>query len=183
MQLFSHAVRRSALWEDDRPWAPVQPSGIGGAGAKSRLVRADAIDFGGGIKFPRPLLMLQDVDARRGGTADGIIGLGVLRQLNLSTDTRRDVLWVQRNALPPPPRRYALSGIWIEERKGALLVDQVGRGSPAEAAGVQVGDVVLGEQFRPLISKLGGPPGREVTIRIRRGPDERQATMRLDPYL
>lgn len=182
VMLFPQAVRRTTLWEDGRPWSPVRPHGIGGAGPKARLVRADALEMGG-ITIPRPLLTINDADARRQSLADGIIGIGVLQQLNLSTDTKRDVLWARRNALPPPRRRYALSGIWIEQRDGALVVDQVGKGSPAEAAGVQVGDVVLDETFRPLLAKLAGPPGRQVRLKLRRGGGEQEVALRLDPYL
>ena len=182
VQLFPQAVRKTSLWDNDRPWAPVRPRGVGGEGHKSRLIRADGLEIGG-IQLPRPLLMLNDADKKRDGMADGIIGLGVLRQLNLSTDTRRGSLWVQKNAVPPPPRHYALSGIWIEAKGTQLLVDQVGHGSPAQAAGVAVGDEVLGETFRPLIAKLAGPPGREVKLRLRRDGAEREVALRLDPYL
>src|SRR3954470_6568126 len=46
LALWAGATRRSGLWRDDRPFAPGRRRGFGGAGARTRLVRAGALRLG-----------------------------------------------------------------------------------------------------------------------------------------
>ncbi len=115
--LGSTATRRSRLWNDSTPFSPFRLSGIGGDGGRARLVRASSVTLGG-ISFERPLISLTDPAESRVIPSDGVIGLRLLQQLNLSTDLRRRRLWARRNARPEPPERYGMSGLWLGERGG-----------------------------------------------------------------
>lgn len=177
--------RRSAraldLWNDTRPYAPVRPSGIGGQDNLGRLVRGDMVEFGG-ARFERPLIMVRDGMTRDG--VDGIIGLSVLRQFNLSTEVKARALWVQRHASPEPLRdRYGLSGLWLNGDAGRVVIVDVGTGSPAAAAGLKIGDRVTGEAFPAVLRKLSGPPGTEIGLQIDRGGTASTVRIALKPYL
>lgn len=177
--------RRSArdldLWNDTRPYAPVRPSGIGGQDNLARLVRSDVVEFGG-VRFERPLVMVRDGTTRDG--VDGIIGLSVLRQFNLSTEVKARALWVQRHASPEPLRdRYGLSGLWLSSERDRVTIADVGTGSPAAKAGLKIGDRITGAPFPALLRMLSGPPGTEISLQIDRGGTPATVRVALAPYL
>jgi serine protease Do len=179
-RLYGPASRKSGLWDDTKPWVPLASRGD----HESRLVRAGSLQIGD-TRFDAPLVVVESGPAGRYEIADGYIGLTLLRRLNLSSDVKTGVMWVQPNRLPPVPDRYAMSGIWIDRKGNGIVVGQVGRGSPAEQAGVRVGDEILGEQFGALIGKLDGRQGgaAPVPLSLRRGGEVLQVTVRPAPYL
>lgn len=66
------------------------------------------------------------------------------------------------------------------EPKSVVLIGHVRRGSPAEAAGVDEGDVVVRINGRPAIEsfrELGLREGETVQLRLRRGDDERDVSI------
>jgi hypothetical protein len=78
-----------------------------------------------------------------------------------------------------------LLGIEIEEREGKIVVTRALPGTPAEAAGLQPGDV-LEEVHRSTVEKLestheaiaGVRPGEEVTLKLKRGDESIEATLK-----
>ena len=179
--LFGNATRRSGLWNDSRPFVPIQPSGIGGLAARGRLVRASRVSLGP-IAFERPLVSLsQDVLGQ--SLADGIIGLELLERLTLSTDIAKGRLWARRNARAPRPERYGLSGLWMDERNGKVVVAVVSPASPASEAGLAVGDEILGGPLSAQIARLAGRPGKAVELRTRRNNQERTAKLVLREFI
>jgi serine protease Do len=182
VRLYPEAVRRSGLWDDpERPYAPVRRGGIGGAGPVDRLVRARMLNLGG-IAFDAPLVLL-DGGARGQRVADGVIGFEILRQLNIATDVRRRRLLVERNHQLPPPPVYPLAGIWIDQKGDALVAADVGRGSPAAAAGIAPGDRIVGQTLASVVHQLGGPPGSSVPLTIEHDGARRNVTLMLRRYL
>jgi hypothetical protein len=94
---------------------------------------------------------------------------------------------------PPPPGgpRPELSqfegvGMTLDARAGPVTVSLVSEGSPAERAGVLVGDVVLavdgvpvaGQDLNAIVNRIRGPAGSPVTIHFRRGAQEFDLTLR-----
>jgi serine protease Do len=179
--LFGAAARSSGLWNDRRPFVPVQARGIGGLADRGRLVRAGQVTIGP-IAFERPLVELS-AEAHPASFGEGIIGLSLLELLTLSTDVRGNRLWAKRNRRAPRPERYGMSGLWLEEKNGKVLVAVVSPGSPAAASGLAVGDEVLGGPLRALIPELSGPPGSEVALDTRRGSQARTVKLVLRPYI
>ena len=175
-------ARRLGLWNDTRPFAPQATSGIGGSGGIGRIVRADIAVFAG-QRFDRPLVLLRGPsDGARGH--DGIIGLSMLRGFNLSTEVRTRSLWLQRHSDPAPlPDRYGMSGLWLEDKDGEIRVAVVGTGSPASAAGIQVGDRIAGLDFRSAISSITGVPGKNVALSVLRNGQTRSVRFALTPFL
>ena len=137
--LWGNAVGRSGLWNESIPFAPMQRRGIGGAGARGRLVRAQKVRFGS-IEFDRPILSLSRPQIGP-SEIDGVLGIRLLQQMNIATDIRTRRVWAMRNAQPAPGRR-----LWPERplARGAAAaswsVDVVspsqpsGRGRPAGRA-------------------------------------------------
>lgn len=184
ISLDSRATAKSGFWSDDRPYAPVRSRGIGKGSIPSRLIRLDRLKLGPFV-FERPLLMLREPGNASGSSfdTDGLIGLRTLARLHLSTDVRSRILWAAPNKLALPPNGYGLSGLWVEEDKGGLLVADVGTASPAAVAGLKPGDLILGEAFAPFISRLGGPAGTTLAFDYERNGKRARAEFRLSEYL
>ncbi|SFN71138.1 aspartyl protease family protein [Sphingomonas sp. OK281] len=182
LSLDQPTARALGLWNDTQPYAPVRPRGIGGQAGIARIVRAASFTFGD-AQFDRPLVMLRgngDMRAR----VNGIIGLQVLRQFNLSTDVRARALWVKRHAIADASEeRYGMSGLWIDREGERMTVAAVGTGSPAAAAGITIGDRIVGEPFPTVIRKISGAPGSSVTLSVERGGATSDRTFVLKPFL
>ena len=180
VRLYPEAVRRSSLWGKGS-YAPVRSSGVGGRGAIDRIVRAGALNLGG-IAFDRPLVHL-DGGGRGQRVADGVIGFAVLRQLNIATDVRHGRLLIERNRLKPPPERASTSGLWIDQRGDTLVVADVGRGSPAAAAGIVPGDIIAGHRLGEVVHALGSGAGATVGLTIEHDGTPRRVSIALADYL
>lgn len=183
LHLWSHATRRSGWWDDGRPFAPVRPIGIGGEGARGRLKRLGEVRLGS-IGFRGPLVVLENPAANDRHVGDGLIGLPLVQRMNLSTEVRRNLLWARANAQPPSPDRYGLSGLWVElAREGGLAVVEVSPASPAEDAGLRVGDTIPDYALNVFVGRLSGRPGDVIAFAYRRGEIVRQARLVLRAFL
>ena len=181
--LWPAAARRSGLWNDAVPFAPERGRGIGGRGARGRLVRAGTMRIGD-FAFERPLVFVNDPSSyQRAAFVDGIIGLNFLELLNLSTDVRRGKLWAQPSGRTQRPRRYGLTGIWVEERHNALAIVDLSPRSPAAEAGLQEGDEILDLSLAQFVQRAGGRPGQSFELRYRRGGETRTARLTLREFL
>ena len=183
--LFPEASRRSRLWDDARPFAPVPLKGIAGLeGKPGRLVRARSLTVGP-LTIDAPLVSLYDPSQRMTDRDAGLVGLEVIEQLNLSTDSAAGKLWAQRNARPRRPQRYRLSGLWLDRLAGnRARVGIVGTGSPAAVAGLLTGDVITEvPDFGALLRSLNGPAGASPSLRVERDGVVRMVTLQLKPYL
>lgn len=175
-------TRRSGLWNETMPFAPTRHAGLGGDAGRARLVRAGAVRVGG-IAFERPLLSLSSPGERRMMDSDGLLGIGLLQRMNLSTDVRGRKLWARRNGQPARPERYGLSGLWLGESGGGPVVEEVGTGSPAAAAGLRRGDRITSGTLQQWIARLGGRPGDTVDVPYRRVEETLTARLTLREFL
>ena len=81
---------------------------------------------------------------------------------------------------------YVGIGIQLETRGDDVVVTAPIEGSPAEEAGVESGDVVVGvdgesvrdEEISGIVSKVKGPEGTRVELTVSRGGDERVFDLR-----
>ena len=179
--LYPRAAKRTRLWNDPSvPYAPVRINTVGGEGAVTRIVRARDVTIGP-VRFDAPLIRLQSSTPRF--EADGLIGLQLLRQLDLAVDTRHRHLMVKSNRRPVPRDRAPMSGLWIDRRGDRLLVADVGRGSPAEKSGILPGDQVVDAIPQRLFDSLQGPEGANVEMTTLRRGHRRQVTIMLSDYL
>jgi hypothetical protein len=182
LHLWPRAVRRSGLWDNGRPFAPVRPGGIGGEGARGRLMRIGEVRLGS-LAFPRALVVADNPRTADTHEGDGLIGLPLLQRMNLSTDLRRNRLWARANAAPPPPERYGLSGMWVDEAGGRVTIVEVSPASPAAEAGLRIGDTIPGVTLGAFVNGLSGRPGDSVEIAYRRAGETRRTRLTLRAFL
>jgi hypothetical protein len=182
ISLWASASRRSGLWNEGAPYVPIRRGGIGGEGAMGRIVRGREAKLGG-IGFDRPLILLTDPDSSNQQEGDGLLGLHLIQQMNLSTDVGAHKLWAKRNARPAPPERYGLSGLWVEEREGRLVIVALSPQSPAAEAGLRIGDEIPGVALKDWVRRLAGRPGETVDIDYRRSGEAGKTRLTLREYI
>lgn len=181
VSLESRASAKSGLWNDARPYVPVQSRGIGKGLVPGRIVRVDRMKIGPFV-CGSPLVRLDKPGSISLREGDGIIGLGALRLLNLTTQVSSHTLWAAPSGLPRRPERYAMSGLWLDGEGTNVTIADIGTGSPAAGAGLKVGDKVIGE-FGTLIRAITGPAGTKVPLTIERGGKRQDVVLTLAPYL
>lgn len=137
----------------------------------------------GSLHFPNMLAVVDNPDTAGTHRSDGLIGLPLLQRMNLSTDLRRARLWARANALPPPPERYGLSGMWVDRARDGVAVVEVSPASPAAEAGLQVGDLIPDVPLDAFVARLSGRPGDTVAINYRRGSEARTTRLVLRAFL
>ncbi|MFI5371782.1 MAG: PDZ domain-containing protein [Candidatus Eisenbacteria bacterium] len=117
-----------------------------------------------------------------GEPVHGLLGYSFLRHYRVTIDYPRRVLWL--DPLPREtddrPYEYCHVGLQLERRESSVVVTGVLDGSPAERAGIRVGDVLVAlddgtvaeRDLIETIRSLEGPPGSRVTLTLRRGAVE-----------
>lgn len=143
-------------------------------GGRIRRDEMDAALLGGQLG---PLL-----SRATGRTVFGLLGYSFLRHYRVCLDYPHRVLWLEPlvPAWDDRPFEYSHPGIQIERVSGAVSVVAVGRGSPAEEAGIVAGDEmvalngepVAGESVVVLARQLEGEPGSAVELVVRRAGRE-----------
>jgi serine protease Do len=114
----------------------------------------------------------------------GLLGLPVIQTLDMAFDRRRRSFAVRRNGLEPGGSPYGLSGLWLNEERGRVVVSEVGVGSPAAAVGIQAGDVVEGvANLRAALDRLQGEAGQPVELSLVRNGAAVSARFELRAYL
>ncbi len=181
MTLSRERAEAHGLWNDTTPFAPVVQSNILGRSTEpSRLVRAPRLTIGQHT-YENTLISLNAGENIGGET---ILGLPVVRTLDLSIARADNTIWVRRNGLTVNEPTYGLSGLWLDEVAGGVQVSVVGTGSPAAAAGVRPGDQVRGmADFRAALDHVRGSAGDRVTLDLLRGRETFQAAFTLAAYL
>ena len=182
IMLDAAATRRSGLWNESVPFVPQRRRGLGGDAGRARLVRAESARVGG-MLFERPIVAITDPNERTLLNSDGLLGIGLIERMNLSTDISGRRLWAKRNARPARPERYGMSGLWLTARGDGVVVAEVGTGSPAAAAGLVPGDRLIGGTLEQWIDRLGGRPGHSIEIQYVRDGVGRTVTLTLREYL
>jgi predicted aspartyl protease len=145
-----------------------------------RTARALGSASVGGLTLDRPIIASKDISVL--GT-DAIIGLPVLQQLNLATNVERGILYTKVNGRPAAPPRYNMSGLWIDRDGARIVAGAVGRGSPAEQAGIRVGDQLGGRSFGDLIAALNGPAGSSLSLDVIQASKRHTVNLILNDYL
>lgn len=177
------AAKASGLLTPSTPFAPVRTASTNGPGRVSPLIRADVLDLGGGLRFERPLVVLNQTPGIGFPGTDGLIGLGLLRQMNLATEVRAGRVWGKRNGLPSREDTYPRSGIWFDPAPVGVRVRVIGTGSPAAAAGLREGDVLPGIDLQTAVQTLRGPAGNTVPLTVERDARRFSVSLTLADYL
>ena len=181
--LFPRAAARSGLFEG-RPHAPSGVSGFGGRAKRlGRIVRAERLNWGP-LALKRPFVTLMDPAETSLFDFDGLIGLPLISLFDISTQAQPGKIWLARNALKPTADPYGRSGLWFSRKGTDTVVAAVGKRSPAEAAGIVMGDVVVTPAtLAETIKLVEGEAGREVVLSIRRDGAVSERRLMLADYL
>lgn len=150
--------KRLGYWGETRPFAPASSVGIAGPAPRpSRVFRGGALQIGG-MTFDKPLVTVRDAP-RMKQEYDGILGLPIIELMTLSVDTAKGALLARRNARARREERVSRTGLWVDEAPGGAKVSLVGKGGPAEAAGLKPGDRIKGPSFGAILRQLGADSG------------------------
>ena len=174
--LFPKVARKAGIDLDSQSWSPAQVNG-----RDVRIYRSRQPLEIGGLIVDRPLIRVSDEVPNF--IEDGIIGLPIIQRLNLATEVKAGRLWTRPSGRPRAPDAYNASGLWIERRGGGVVAGRVGKGSPAERAGIARGDQLSGYAFGEMIVRLNGRPGGSVALTVSRGGAARAVTLVLEDYL
>lgn len=185
MLIDGKASKRLGWWNSDRPYAPQRARGFGKGSLPTRIYRAEKVLLHK-FAFPTPIVSLAQPGPANGNfpNIDGLVGLEMIRHFHLATDPKDRQLWAAPNGLSfAGTERYPLSGLWLERKGDRILIEDVGTGSPAKAAGLQVGDAIVGAKWEDLLRKMGGGAGETMVLDYERGGKRGRAEYVLKPYL
>jgi hypothetical protein len=122
------------------------------------------------------------------GTKDGNVGRSILRQFNVTFDCMRGALYLEKNANWGKPVIFNRAGILFDPIGHGEKVMTVIPGSPAEASGLLVGDLITEIDGRPPKDDVEEPaflqaPGTVLHLRVERGNDARNIDVSLRDIL
>ncbi len=121
----------------------------------------------------------------------GNIGLGILKQFNLTFDYARGRLILERNHLYGEKDVFNRAGLTLSRKDDHWTIGAVYAGSPAGAANLKTGDTVTSVDGLPaeqvtdddIALKLKGPVGSSMRLQIRGETGERIVTLTLRDLL
>jgi len=171
-------------------WRPalrglLAPTLVGNSPA--RLVRASRVEVEG-VRAPDVDVLIVDSPLAEalgrvaGEPIHGLLGYSFLRRFRIAIDYPHGVLWLDPNPRFRDDRPYEHShaGLQLDREAGTVRVAAVAEPSPAERAGIHVGDEIVSVDSLPAASsnlpELGrlmeGRPGSVLVVTIRRGGHE-----------
>lgn len=167
--------------------------GVGGP-AKELLARAGELKIGG-ITLKQPVTLIAGGKRGAGAAARtaGNIGGDLLRRFTVTLDYGHQVIYLQPNAAFDTADLFDRSGLWLmHEPDGSVSIADVTSGSGGEAAGLKVGDHIVGVdgaqagdlKLSDLRDKLKGTPGTKVTFAVSHdGGDPKDVTVTLSDLI
>ncbi|MBN1553019.1 aspartyl protease family protein [bacterium] len=185
-------VLKHNLQDTYHPQYTVTTSGVGGD-QESILTRAGSLTLGK-YTIEGPLATLnvsEDTGALSMMDSIGTIGNGVLQKFVIFFDYSRNRMILEPNAKFPERMHLNHAGFFLIESNNIKKVYKVFPGSPAAAAGIQSGDIILKinkldaenvstEQIRAM---LNGPVGTELKFKFQRDTEMMTIKLKLAEYL
>ncbi|MBV6491495.1 MAG: PDZ domain-containing protein [Fimbriimonadaceae bacterium] len=131
-----------------------------------------------GVKVPESVWSIIDLPSSS-AEGDGTIGFGFLKNFNITIDYERRRVWLENFTGEVGNQPVADIGITagFDPRAGRVRVYRVAPASPADKAGIKVGDAVLSIDevselnvgYRRLAKMMEGPLGSKVKLALSRG--------------
>lgn len=183
LSIHREAARSLGLLDPSVPYAPIPFSGIQGRHSENgRMVRVSSITVGEHT-YENVLAAIHPANTPR--HYDVLLGLPIIQTLDMAFDRASRSFAIRRNGLAVGNEpHYSRSGIWMEVARGRVRVADVGTGSPAAQAGVQVGDVLDGvSALEDGVRLLAGPEGQAKELRLTRAGQSVTARFELKAYL
>lgn len=183
LSIHREAARGLGLLDPSVPYAPIPFSGIQGRLSENgRMVRVSSITVGEHT-YENVLAAIHPANTPR--HYDVLLGLPIIQTLDMAFDRASKSFAIRRNGLAVGSEpHYSRSGIWMEVARGRVRVADVGTGSPAALAGVQVGDILDGvSTLEDGVRLLAGPEGQAKELRLTRAGQSVTARFELKAYL
>lgn len=174
LRIYRKTAERAGLWNAEK-WSPGPPGG------KARIVRAPTLTLAG-TEMKGVMVSIMD-DPQWDVFDAGVIGLPILRLFNMATEVKTSALYLRRNRQLPALPRYNRAGIWFERDGNRTRVGIVGPGSPAQAAGLKSGDIILTPDFDALVAQSQGARGSVMTMTVEQGGVRRSVDLVLTDFL
>jgi hypothetical protein len=173
------------LWDTQQPYVPSRTGGFGRDRVSTRYYRMKSSTIAG---FALDNAIISLSDPRRSNSimegVDGLLGLRAIRHFNFICDAKEKALWLKPNDINfGNEDQYPMSGLLLEQKDGAIFVEDVGIGSPAATAGIQAGDMIVGADGAALVNRLNGDAGEMITLEIERNGGRKATNFNLEPYL
>lgn len=143
MMLSTDFIKDSALLDKRRKLFVKEAEGLGGK-IDMQMTVVKEVKFGP-YKFKNvPVYVFDDTyNITSYPYLGGLIGNDLLRRFNVILNYDRRDIYLVPNKHYNDPFDYSYSGIELYYTDGVILIGDVAKGSPAEKAGVQEGDVVV----------------------------------------
>ncbi len=144
MLLSTDIVKDSSLFKKKRRFFKTQAEGLGGKKEMQlsciREVRVGPYHFRN-----VPVYIFDDTyKVTNYPELGGLIGNDILRRFNIILNYPKQEIYIKPNKNYQDSFDYSYTGLGIYVIKGAITVTDIMQGSPAEKAGLQIGDVILG---------------------------------------
>jgi len=162
--------------------------GISGV-LRGQVGRIAGIDLGGTV-VKNVVAMFPDKEFQRPhgmNSEGGNLGSGILQHFNIAFDYGRGTLYLTPNKAFDRPFEWDMTGLWLDpDDQAALRVGNIVPNSPAEAAGLKVGDVVAQVNGRevsardlPVLFQQFRKEGETLGMTLTRDGKPIEATLRL----
>ena len=152
----------------------ISGSGVGGP-SRALLARAAVLELGDvQVKAPVTYLSRQKSGAFANPALAGNVGYGVLRQFDITFDYASRQLFLEPNANHGQPDVHDRAGLWLERGERGIEVVEVVADSPAAAAGLKAGDLIVAVDGKAVTAialpdvraLLRAAPGTRVRLRV-----------------
>ena len=141
------------------------------------------------LRLPEALVGLSVGGTLRSAQYDGLLGADFLARYRVTFDYARRVMYLQPRVRTLPRAELDMSGLYLVSDRAArrIIVEEVRLRSPAQAAGVRAGDVLVALDGRPVRelslaevrSVLRSQDGRVVRLVFMRGNGAREVALTL----
>jgi len=175
------------------PYGGMAMTATRGLYARAHVVELDGADGRPLVEVSQPVARISTqqggFDANRYVSAN--LGMGILKQFNLTFDYARRRIILERNHLFGVPDLFNRSGLQLHRDDAGWRIEQVLPGTPAARAGLQAGDFVVrmdGHDAAALDrtavrALLTQPVGTEVEVTLRRGAESLERKLVLEEVL
>lgn len=138
----------------------------------------------GGVEFVSPLVAV-DRDASLGLPSDATAGLPLISKMVITTDSLSGDVYTRLGGAADDRKleRYNKAGLFLQQTGSDLRVTAVGRGSPAQQLGIEVGDRLKNAALRDFIDWMSKPAGTTRDLEVERGGASRPVTLTLAEFL